>query len=111
MDFNSKKSWSCTLVTLCLLALIGPAHAQVLFDNFGPGDTYQTNIGWTISSAGSIVGASAQGEQFIPSLTASLDSIDIAMGLVVGQNHFDLDLLDDAAGFPGGLIESFSVDN
>src|SRR5438874_1245878 len=94
----------------CLAA--GPARAQmVVFDNFGPANTYQPNLGWAITGPTNANGQFTQGEQFTPSGTGALTSIDIAMGLEQVPNHFDLFLANDAAGLPGAVLESFSVND
>jgi PEP-CTERM motif len=85
--------------------------AIVLFDNFGPGNSYQTNVGWTISSSGSSPGLFTQGEGFIPSATALLNSINVAAGLVTGPNDITFDLRANSGGVPGALIESFHAVN
>src|SRR5207253_1021749 len=82
---------------------------MVVFDNFGPANTYQPNLGWAITGPTNANGQFTQGDQFTPSGTGALTSIDIAMGLEQVPNHFDLFLANDAAGLPGAVLESFSV--
>ena len=86
------------LCSICLFPVA--ANAQTVFDNFGPGNTFQTSIGWTESGPTSSVGTASQGEGFTPSSTGLLSSIDIALGHVSGTNDAHLFLAD---GVPGTL--------
>jgi hypothetical protein len=84
------------------------AHAAVIFDNFGPGDTYNTGVGWTISSSGSSPGHWDQGDAFTPlGSDYRLDTIELAMWLATGTNELDVWLMSDSSGKPGAVIESF----
>jgi hypothetical protein len=89
----------------------GDAAADVIvFNNFGAGNSYNTNTGWT-------AGLNQSGGQpgFVPSmgfivgggLNVALSEIDFAAGLVTGANSIDLALRTDAAGVPGATLESF----
>ena len=101
---------TCALAAAAL-AVAGQANrveAQVVYNNFGAGDSYNTATGWTVSTT-PIDQKVAQ--QFTPSGTGVLTSIEVAMGLVQGVNHFDLALLTDSSNTPGSVIESWSVDN
>lgn len=94
----------------CLAA--GPASAQtVVFDNFGPRNTYQPNLGWAITGPTNGNPQFTHGDQFTPGVTGTLTNIDIALELVMGPNHVDLLLTDDASGLPGTVLERFSVDD
>ncbi len=81
------------------------ASAQVVFDNFDAGDTYNTSSGWTVSGIYSVVATdwdAANG--FISSISGPIDTIDLAIGHVTGSNEFTLALYDDAGGQPGSLL-------
>jgi hypothetical protein len=98
---------SITILLTVLLA-IGSASAAptVLFNTFGPADTYNTAVGWTIGTASDI----DQGDQFAIGAATPyhLDKIELAVGLVAGTNQLDVWLMSDAAGEPGAIIEAFS---
>ena len=108
------KTFRRALATFVLLAL-GSAQARagvVLFDNFGPGDSSQTNVGYTISTATSLTGVDVtSGMSFTPSVTAPLGSIFAAIGLISGTNQVTLDLMSDSGGSPGTILESFNASN
>lgn len=81
------------------------ASAQVVFDNFGAGDTYNTGSGWTISGINSAVGQDFdQGDAFIPSASGAVATIELAIGLVTGPNDFNITIYDDASGAPGTAL-------
>ncbi len=97
-----------TTILVTVLLVIGSASAAptVLFDTFGPGDTYNTGVGYTIGTASEL----DQGDQFaIGAATPHyLDKIELAVGLVAGTNSLDVWLMSDAAGEPGAIIEAFN---
>ena len=98
---------STTILLTVLLAVSSASGAPiVLFNTFGPGDTYNTSTGWTIGT----VDAIDQGDQFaIGAATPHyLDKIELAVGHVGGTNQLDVWLMSDAAGQPGAIIEAFS---
>jgi hypothetical protein len=98
-----------TTILLTVLFVIGSASAAptVLFNTFGPGDTYNIGLGWTIGFSGSEYD---QGDQFVIGAATPhyLDKIELAVSLVSGTNQLDVWLMSDAAGQPGAILEAFS---
>jgi hypothetical protein len=103
------------LIGTVLLSLLfaGPVYAVIIFDNFGPGDTYNSGVGATLATADSLVGSDLdQGLGFtVPGPGYILDNIELAVGLVEGPNELDVWLMDDVSGEPGSIIESFHLSN
>jgi len=97
-----------TAILLIVLLAIGSASAAptLLFNTFGPGDTYNTGVGYTIGTASGY----DQGDQFVIGAVTPhyLDKIELAVGRVAGTNSLDVWLMSDAAGEPGAIIEAFS---
>jgi hypothetical protein len=96
------------VVFLALFAV--PTQAEIIYDNFGPGDTYNPSAGWTLSVGSPTDTDSDQGSAFALEsfgMDYYLDTIDLAVGLVSGSNELDLWLMADSAGEPGTIIESF----
>ena len=97
------------LIVICvILVLTGQVNASTtLFSTLGPGDTYQTNVGWTIGYPGQ---DNEQGDQFSFAAAAPyyLDTIELAVRYVSGTNELDVWLMSDAAGEPGAIIEAFN---
>ena len=100
-----KKLTICIVIVL-LLAI--PSRAALIFSTLGTGDTYTTNVGYTIGYPDW-----EQGNQF--SFAAAtpyfLDTIELAVGYVNGTNEIDVWLMSDAAGEPGAIIEAFNFTN
>ena len=94
------------------LAIAATASADVLFNNFGAGDSYNTGSGWTISDGSPINTDWDQGDAFtVSGGNYFLDSIEAAIGLVLGQNRVFIDIYDDAGGQPGSVLESVTIED
>jgi hypothetical protein len=94
------------LVALALLAGgAGRARASViLYNTFGPGDSFNTAGGLSVSGSGSSYAATANG--FTPAQTATLDQVRVAAKLFDGTGGIDVLLAsDDGTGKPDGTIE------
>ena len=100
------KGLQLLLVGAVALTLSAAASAEVLFDNFGPGDSYNTSSGMTLGASGNW----QQGNGFlIVGGSYYLDSIEAAIGFVNGQNDVTLMLYDDAGGLPGTPLEHIQL--
>ena len=100
-----KKKMTICIVIVLLLAV--PSHAALIFSTLGPGDTYNTGVGYTI---GVSPNEYDQGNSFSFSVAVPyyLDTIELAASLVTGTNEIDVWLMSDAAGEPGAIIEAFN---
>jgi len=99
------------IIILCAILVLTShvsAAPTVLFDTFGPADTYTTNVGWTIGFSGSEFDTASQLFSIVPATPHYLDRIELAVGIVDGTNQLDVWLMSDAAGEPGSIIEAFS---
>ena len=96
-------------LSVVLLAAV-QLQAAIIFNTFGPGDTFLTN-------PGRVVGNSAFefdiGSQFAITVGTphTLDSIELAACLLSGTNEIDVWLMSDALGEPGAVIEAFNFQN
>jgi hypothetical protein len=100
---------TCVALGAALVVLVGAnpsARADVIYDNFNFGDTYDVGTGWTI---GAPQGQSFQevGCPFTVSGTYTLTQITVAAGWVTGPNVYTVWLMDDVDGVPGNVIEEF----
>ncbi|SPP99681.1 exported hypothetical protein [Candidatus Sulfobium mesophilum] len=101
-------------LAILLLALLstGVAQADILFNNFGAGDTYDTSFGWTVSGSTSQNPQFEPAMSFTPSTTAHLSSIDFVTSMLSGTNEVMLSLVNDSGGAPLGLaLESWTFIN
>jgi len=100
------------LVELAFVVLAGisiPSHAQVIvFDSFGPGNTYG-GVVWGVSGAASAApGYRGQAEFFTPAVSGDLDSIEVATYHVSGSDLSDFYIAqDNGSGILGANLESF----
>jgi len=98
---------------LCALALAvfpGFTKADVIFSDFGPGNTYSCCLDWGIGlhiPPFSTVSAMA----FTPSSNFDLSQINLGITWVGNTNSVNVSLETDSAGLPGTTIESWTLTN
>jgi hypothetical protein len=82
---------------------------DILFNNFGPAQSYNTGIGNPVGNA--FDGNNyAAGDTFTPLLTESFSSLTIALSCFsVCPDNFDVSLTRSAGGAPGAVLTSFLV--
>jgi hypothetical protein len=103
------------LRTVIVLALVlaglqvRNSSAVSVFDNFGPGNTYDTFAGWTV--AGPAEGFQEDAMSFVSSGNYSFVAADLAVGLLSGTNSLDVALAADSSGAPGAVLETFHFSN
>jgi len=104
-----------TALTVLSLALplASMAGTITVYNNFGPGNAYDPNNGWTESGAGSLTGFNSLQAMAFTNTTGqniALTQIDIADGFISGNNSMVLSLYaDNGSGAPGALMESWLV--
>jgi MYXO-CTERM domain-containing protein len=84
------------------------AHADVVYSNFGPADSYDPIIGHTIKGTPELSNAAA----FTPDQAFMLDSVELALsfaGALGTTGDVEVVLFADAAGLPGAVIESLGT--
>ena len=86
-----------------------PSGAFYIYDNFGPGNAYDCCNGWTVSESGSIPGYFTSAMSFVPSSSAQVTQIDLALGHVTGTDNATIELARDNGGDPGTVLGSWSV--
>ena len=98
-------------LSLALLVLLvsgaNSARADVIYNNFGPGDSYNHSIGWTVGLG------FGRGEAFpiVPTSDFNLDTVTVAVGYVSGPNAVDVSVTTDVGGVPGAALETFHLTN
>ncbi|MCA9395282.1 MAG: PEP-CTERM sorting domain-containing protein [Candidatus Omnitrophica bacterium] len=96
------------LIGLIILAA-APARASVIFDSFGPGNSYELTDPAFITNP-TDGNAFAYAQQFTPVADAVFSSVDIPIqGNAPLLYLYDLWLAEDDGGVPGNVIESFSA--
>jgi MYXO-CTERM domain-containing protein len=97
-------------VVVFAAGVAGPARADVLYSNLGPGESYQQNGGLIESGPNTILGPFRQGFAFTVGGTDTVfDSARLALGLISGANEMDLRLYNDVNGRPNTVIEAMHL--
>ena len=108
--FQNHSMKAIRILTLITALFSGAAAADdVIFNTFGPGDSY--------SSSTSLAGRSTTGESVtlsnafvMPSaMDVTVDGIDVAAILGSGTNAVVLSLRSETAGIPGATLESWTI--
>lgn len=103
-----------TLITAGALALslTSASMGDVIFNNFGPGNSYDISTGWTLSDGAPVNVDWDQGDAFtVSGGNYFLDHIDLAISLVAGQNRIFIDVYTSIGGLPGVLIDSAVIED
>lgn len=98
-------------LTTVVAALAAHASADVLYSNFGEGDTYSLDTGWTIAYGGPLGGAVYETAVHFTVTGGDyyFDSVDLAVIMNWGPDLVFMDLCTDAGGVPGAVLESTSA--
>ncbi len=76
---------------LSILSLASAARGQVIYSNFGPGDTWSTNTSF-------VFGAARLGMRFVPASTGTVTHVDAGMTLSGAPGVTTLSIVTEAAG-------------
>jgi len=100
------------MLRIAVVVLLGAcvsmaAGSNMVYDNFGANWTYTTNTGYTISVGAPINTDWDQGNSFSPSMSGYVTDVWAAVNHVTGDNTMELWLMDDNAGKPGNILETF----
>jgi hypothetical protein len=103
------RAWLLTLVVAAVAITSG--SGQVLFSNFGPGLTYDTNDLYVINSnvTCALNTPDVQAVQFEPMVQSVFADAKLALGIYSGTNLLSVYLETDAGGKPGFIIEKIDV--
>jgi len=119
MHSSSHRYIGPALAGLAALLLLAPAaHGDVIFNNFGPGDTFSTTKLYSVYGSTRLI----SGMTFLPDRDVAMpftpgggnftfDRAEVAIELLVTLTPRELDvlLLADAGGVPGALIETIHL--
>jgi hypothetical protein len=98
------------LIFIALAGIVISTPAQVVvFNSFGPGNTYDSGILWGISGASTSYGYRGQAEFFTPGISGYLSSILLATEREGGSGFSNFYIAqDNGSGIPGTILESFA---
>jgi hypothetical protein len=91
-------------------ALLGaPGRADLIFNNFGPGDAYQRFQGQTVGFPPIYQDV---GDRFVPTrFNYTLDRVVLPLGIFRGTNAVDVWFMTSVGGVPGSVLEAWHVTN
>jgi hypothetical protein len=105
--------WSLSAALIVIAATTAPARADVIFTNFGPGDTYNSNSGWTVAGPATPLSLQYVADHFNTGASAYDNLVfEGAFEWVAneGTNGLILELRqDDGSGLPGTVLETSPV--
>jgi|GEM_PF-1158099 len=90
------------------------ARAATIFDDFGPGNGYNSGSGYNVKGLGWVGGSSVSYIAFTPSVSVSLTRLDVALSYAgsVGTNSAVITLMSDWFGLPFGTqLGAWTVNN
>lgn len=95
-------------IILCLSA--APASAGIIFNDFGPGFSYNCCTGWTASGADSFAGEWESANLFTAAISGAVDESDVAIGWEFGgSGGATVSLWTDSGGLPGVQLGAWNV--
>jgi hypothetical protein len=82
--------------------------AKVLFNTYGPDDSYSKGSGWTLGFSEASSRSLVHGIGFVPEISGTILQYEITVFRKYGGERLDAWLLNDVDNYPGALIEQFS---
>ena len=105
------KRFALIAASVMAMSFTSSSLGAVIFNNFGAGNSYNISSGWTLSEGAPINIDWDQGDGFtVNGGDYFLDRIDLAIGLVVGQNRIFIDVYTTVGGLPGVVIDSAVIE-
>jgi hypothetical protein len=100
-------TWRLAFCVVAVAGVAGPARAEVIYSNLGPGESYLAGISWNESGPNTPQGTVRQAWAFTAGgADTFFDSARLALTLNRGANEIDLRLYTDAGGQPGTALEA-----
>jgi len=99
----------CSFIIVAVVA--GQLSAAEIFSTLPAGDTYNTSSGWKLGWWPDDGKHYDEAQPFSLGGTTPyhLDTIELAVGLIIGTNELNVWLMSDVAGEPGAPIESVNL--
>jgi hypothetical protein len=94
---------------LAVFTPAGPARADVIYSNLGPGESYVQDRGWAESGPNTFIGTTRTAIAFTVSTDTLFDSARLALGLARGANEIEIRLYNSAGVQPGTVIETMHL--
>ena len=95
-----------SLIAAGLFCASTTTRADVIYNTFGPGDSYDNTAGYDIGGSPGVNQAYAI--PFVPTETATLTGATLALALEGGNTQMILSLASSANGAPGSILNTFT---
>ncbi len=100
------------LAVCALVAVNGVFDAAgsqvVVYDSFGPGNSYNSGVVWAVSGDSTSGGYRGQAEFFVPGISGNLAGVQLATYHVSGSTLSNFYIAqDDGNGIPGVVLEAY----
>ena len=101
---------TATLALIFATVFATQARADVVFSNFGPGQTYQGASWWDVGLVTPGVPAQVVAFPFMASETATLTGADLALATVAGASSTPLNVFIESSsgGAPGMILDTLT---
>jgi len=104
--------WTILVGGILLVSLPEKLAADTIYTNFGPGDTFDTTVSWTVGGNGFGVGQNVGGSFRVGPTNMLFDSAQIAVFYSFGPPSLTLGIYsNDGSNLPGSLLQSLTVTN
>jgi len=95
---------------IVIFTLVSTGGAAVIMSNLSPGDTYNNFIGYVILGSSYGTNSRSAASSFTTGTSNwDFDSAELALRFTGGSNSFSVNILVDADGKPGTLLQSTSL--
>src|SRR6187401_2546276 len=101
---------SCTILVLYLAISFSAARADVVYSNFGPGNSFETSAFVIAGPNAPFIGSFIRSVAFTPNQDYYLDSVDLVLSnRQDGPKTYDVVIGGEVAGLPGNSLEQAAV--
>ncbi len=83
------------------------ASTVVVFDSFGPGNSYLSSVVWGITGSSTSGGYRGQAEWFVPGVSGNLSTFTLATYRSSGSGRSNFFIAEDNGYGPGTILESY----
>ncbi|MGC4043422.1 MAG: choice-of-anchor R domain-containing protein [Armatimonas sp.] len=110
---NTRSVFLSSLTALSLMALTTAAYADVIYSNFGAGDTYSLTVNYPVYGPNTGISTDSQSEAafFTPTQNFTLTSFEVGVRHLLGPNSFLFSIVADNGGLPTGaaIVSPFNT--
>jgi len=99
----------CAALLVVCAVVCAVAGADVIYSNFGTGDSYNLSFAWAVRGPSAPLGERQPAMAFTPGGDYFLDDVDVALGQYSGNSQVDVMVAADNSGVPGSIVDQTTV--